>query len=86
MQNNRYVAAQEQLDMRAIEMASAVQAVMNQHLIECRDRYIAFDRKLEESFHGQNRLLISGGGAIILLLLTVIGYLVSHGGIPIVHG
>jgi len=79
------ILAQDHIDTRAIEMASAVQAVMNLHLAECRDRYLAVDKKLDTYFQNQNRLLIYGGGAIIGMLISVIAYLVSHGGIPVVH-
>jgi hypothetical protein len=43
------------------------------------------DRKLDRYFASQNVMLRWGGGGIIALLLTVIGYLVSHGGIPVIH-
>lgn len=62
---------QDQLDTRAIEMASAAQALLNQHLIECRDRYLALQS-----------LIVRSTGGIIVLLLGVIGYLVAHMGIP----
>ena len=78
--------------MRAIEMASANRAVTDQHLAECRDRYIAVDRKIGEIsdeiksiLRSQNRMIVAGGGSTIILLLTVIGYLLAHGGIPLVH-
>jgi len=66
--------SQEFLNSRALELASSTKAVVDQHLIECRDRYIALQALIVKSVAG-----------IIGLLLAIIAYLVAHGGIPLVH-
>lgn len=72
---------QTRIDTRAIEMSAATDAVMTQHLTECRDRYLAVSAELD----AVHKLAQRGLVFIVVLLLTILGYLVSHGGIPMVH-
>jgi hypothetical protein len=65
---------QEHINTRALEIAVATDAVLKQHLAECRDRFLAVQG-----------LIVKGGSAVIALLLTIIGYLVANGGVPTVH-
>lgn len=52
-------------------MASATQAVLQQHLTECRDRFL-----------GLQSLILKATTGIIALLLAIISYLVSKHGLP----
>jgi len=77
------VAMQATLDSRAMEIAAAVDKKMDGHVIECRDRYIAIDSKLEkqnERFESAmsdlQKFLWKIAIGIITLLLVMIGWLV----------
>lgn len=72
---------EEQLDSRALELAAGADAVLQHHLVECRDRYLSLDGKLDKL----NSLAIRGMCAIIGGLLLILGYLAVHGTQPIVH-
>jgi hypothetical protein len=90
---------QKQLDARALELASGTSAVLNQHLNECRDRYlatqvglnelkVAIENNRKEREAGARRiyqLLWRGGVGLVLLLLVIIGYLIDKGGLPMHH-
>ena len=72
---------QGEIDTRALELASAADAVLEQHLVECRDRYLALDGKLDKL----NALAIRGMWGIISALIAILGYLAVHGTQPLVH-
>lgn len=55
-------------------MASATQAVLQQHLTECRDRFL-----------GLQSLIVRTATGIIALLLAIISYLVANHGLPGIH-
>lgn len=72
---------QGEIDARALESASAAKAVIEQHLIECRDRYLALDQKLDKI----NALAMRGMWGIISALIAILGYLAVHGTQPLIH-
>lgn len=90
---------QRALDTRAIELAAGASAVTNQHLIECRDRYLAMERSLDrlsaaiqenrqEREAGSRRLyamMWKGMGSLVLVLILMLGYFLTKFGLPGVH-
>lgn len=64
---------QRVLDTRAIELAAGANAVLTQHLTECRDRYMAVAKGIE----GLQSMIWKVAGGTVLLLLTIIGFLVK---------
>lgn len=68
------IEQQKHLDTRALELAAGANAVLQQHLTECRDRFLSLQA-----------IIVKGGGAVIFMLLCIIGYLVANGGIPTGH-
>jgi len=76
------------LDTRALELAASASAVVQQHLVECRDRYVALAAQcvaLDSKLDNLNKLLFRGVAALVSLLITVLGYLIARGGIPTIH-
>lgn len=72
-------AVQTEIDSRALELASAADAVLEQHLVECRDRYLNLDGKLDNL----NKLLFRGLAAVVTSLAAVLAYLLVHGTAPL---
>ena len=72
---------QGDIDTRALELASGADAVLQQHLVECRDRYLSLDGKLDNL----NKLAIRGMYGIITALVAILAYLAVHGTQPIIH-
>lgn len=62
-------------------MATAVNAVLNQHLTECRDRYVATESKLDLVAKEIKSLVYKIGGSTIGLLIAIISYLLVHSGL-----
>ena len=80
---------QTQIDTRAIELAASANALIGQHLIECRDRYLDVVNTLrdlreerKESSRDLYKFLWKIAGSLIFLLLAIIGYLLKQGGLP----
>lgn len=72
---------QSEIDARALESASAAKAVIEQHLVECRDRYLALDGKLDR-LHSMAMRAMWG---IISAMIAILGYLAVHGTQPLIH-
>lgn len=77
----QYRPLQGELDSRSLELASAASAVLEQHLTECRDRYLALDTKLDKL----NGLAMRGMWGIISALIAILGYLAVHGTQPLIR-
>jgi hypothetical protein len=71
----------ELLDSRALELASASDALLKHHLVECRDRYLAVEGALKDI----NRLLFRGLTAVLTILVAVVFYLLTGGHLPAIH-
>lgn len=72
--DRRSSSRSEDRETRAIELASEALGRLNAHQIECRDRYIALDGKIDRL----TGILAKAGGALILLLLGAVGTLVLN--------
>jgi len=73
--------AQAEVDTRALELASGADAVLQHHLVECRDRYLSLDGKIDKL----NTLLFRGLAALVSALIAVLGYLAVHGTAPLIR-
>lgn len=72
---------QSEVDTRALELASGADAVLQQHLVECRDRYVSLDGKIDKL----NALLVRGLAAVVTGLVGVLAYLAVHGTAPLIR-
>jgi hypothetical protein len=58
--------------IEALKMSSSNQAVINQHLTECRDRFVNL-----------RNVTLAGFTLLITTLLSVLGYLLTHSSIGV---
>lgn len=70
---------QARLDARALEVSASVDRVLQLHLIECRDRYMAVQAALVDI----NKMMFRGMAALVMLLISIMGYLFVHGWTPL---
>jgi hypothetical protein len=69
------------IDTRALELAASAEAVLQHHLIECRDRYLTLNNKLDTL----NTLFFRGICALVTGLFIILSYLAIHGTQPLIH-
>lgn len=89
-------APQQQIDSRALEIATEARTMIQAHVRECAETRQEILRKFDESkvdreklYHyiksktdGLNRLVWNGAVGLIFLLLTIIGYFLATDGLP----
>lgn len=90
------VDGQNQLDTRALEIATEARTLIAAHIRECAETRKDMMQKFEESgvqrealyayiknkTDGLNRIIWNGACALIVLLLGVVGYFLATDGLP----